>query len=219
MKAFSTPGIMLSLLATLLLMCSCSKGTTGTANAATEGRQAKRTDMDKKPRTMMLAVGETAFTVSLAENETARELAMIAGIDCRDFAMQMFSAGSDLSSKSEEELLYQDYKKFEFKDMKIGIGQITSVNAQELGAIRERMEPFLRRTMETKGLDMLFFMLTDIIEESTQLLFYGEKAGELVKEAFPDAVIDGCCAKVTNMVSRKKQVVPALMAVINRPDV
>ena len=66
---------MLPLLATILLMCSCSKGTTGTANAATEGRQAKRTDMDKKPRTMMLAVGETAFTVSLAENETARELA------------------------------------------------------------------------------------------------------------------------------------------------
>ena len=158
-------------------------------------------------------------TCTPRDEETARELAMIAGIDCREFAMQMFAAGSDLSSKSEEELLYQDYKKFEFKDMKIGIGQITSVNAQELGRIRERMDPFLRRTMETKGLDMLFFMLTDIIEESTQMLFYGEKAEDLVKDAFPDAVIEGSCAMVTNVVSRKKQVVPALMASINRPDV
>ena len=153
------------------------------------------------------------------DREAAAKLEEIAGIDADRFAMEMFAAGSELSTKSEEEILYQDYKKFDFREMKVGIGQITSVNGPELERLKERMTPFLRQTLKSKGLDMLFFMLTDIIDESTQLLFFGEKAKDLVEEAFPDAEINGECAKVVSLVSRKKQVVPALMSVINRPEI
>lgn len=145
----------------------------------------------------------------------ARALAEIAGIECESYASQMFAAGSDLISKTPEEILYQDYKRFEFGDLNIGIGQITSMNAQELTSIKERLIPVLEKLLGGRETDMVFFMLTNIIEETTELLCYGKGAGQLVEEAFHQNVEDNS-AVLPGVVSRKKQLVPSFMAAINQ---
>ena len=146
-------------------------------------------------------------TCTAMDRVAAADLEKIAGIDCEKFAGEMFAAGSELRNKSPEEIFYQDFKKFEYGDRSLGIGQITSMSEDELTAIKDRMVPFLEKAYKEHGLDMMIFMLTNIMEEATEMLCYGEHSSELVESAFGVKV---------EVVSRKKQVFPALMAALSR---
>ncbi len=152
----------------------------------------------------------TAMDLAAAQN-----LAQVAGIECESYARHMFAAGSDLASRTPEEIFYQDFKQFEFGDWNIGIGQITSMSEEELENIKKRLMPYMKKVFAEHDTDMMFFMLTDILGEKTELLCYGKNADELLEEAFHQSVSDNC-AVLPGIVSRKKQMVPALMAAINR---
>lgn len=154
-------------------------------------------------------------TCTAIDKIAAEELAAIAGIETEAHAKAMFAAGSNLSKKTTEEIFYQDFKKFEFGDWNIGIGQITSMSMEELETIKQRLMPYMEKVFAEHDTDMMFFMLTDIIEESTELLCYGKGADELVEEAFHQKVTNNC-APLPGVVSRKKQLVPSFMAAINR---
>ena len=155
-------------------------------------------------------------TCTAVDRMAAEALSKIADISCVDFARQMFAAGSDLSSKAPEEIFYQDFKKFEFGEQRMGISQITSMSADELGQIREKMMPFLEKVYKSHELDILLFMLTNIMDESTEMLCYGDHAAALVEDAFPSVKVQDHAARVPSVVSRKKQVVPALMSAISK---
>ena len=157
-------------------------------------------------------------TCTEMDRAAARALAGIAGIVCEDFAREMFAAGSDLRGKTPEEIFYQDFKKFEIGGKNLGIGQITSMSQKELDEIKARMVPFLEKAYKEHGLEMMIFMLTNIIEESTEMLCYGENSSELVEEAFPPVKVVNNAATVPAVVSRKKQVVPALISAMNRSN-
>lgn len=144
----------------------------------------------------------------------ANMLAQIAGIECESYAKKMFAAGSDLESKTPEEIFYQDFKKFEIGDLNIGIGQITSMSGDELNEIKKRLFPFVSKVYNTQEMDILCFMLTNIVEESTELICYGKDAEEVVKEAFHQKLEDHCVV-VPGVVSRKKQLIPSFMMAIS----
>lgn len=92
----------------------------------------------------------------------------IAGIECESYAREMFAAGSDLQARTPEEIFYQDFKQFEFGDWNIGIGQITSMSSEELGHIKQRLMPYMEQVFAKHDADMVFFMLTDILSESSE---------------------------------------------------
>lgn len=154
-------------------------------------------------------------TCTALDVNAAQTLAEIAGIECERYAREMFAAGSNLGSKTPEEILYQDFKQFEFGDRNIGIGQVTSMSQDELDEIKKRLAPCIQKVYEMKEMDMIYFMLTNIIDESTELLCYGKDTEELVHEAFHQKVIGGS-ALLPGVVSRKKQLVPSFMAAIGR---
>ena len=161
------------------------------------------------------APAESGLVPTWAE-AAGMKLAETAGIQCEDFARKMFAAGSSLRGRTPEEIFYQDFKTFDIGDHKLGIGQVTSMSQGELGEIKSRMGPFLEKACREHGLDMILFMLTNIIEESTEMLCYGQDCAELVESAFPPAKVADNAAVVPGVVSRKKQVVPALMWAISR---
>ena len=154
-------------------------------------------------------------TCTAMDRVAAADLEKIAGIDCEKFAGEMFAAGSELRNKSPEEIFYQDFKKFEYGDRSLGIGQITSMSEDELTAIKDRMVPFLEKAYKEHGLDMMIFMLTNIMEEATEMLCYGEHSSELVESAF-GVKVENNATIVPAVVSRKKQVFPALMSALSR---
>ena len=150
-------------------------------------------------------------TCTLSDKMAAGALALIAGINIEQFAKEMFKAGSNLKDKSPEEIFYQDYKKFIAEDeINFGVGQISSMDSDELAEIKERLVPFMVSECGRHGVTRVFFMLTNIIEESTELLYYGEGSEEMARIAFNMEPKDGVF-DLKGVVSRKKQLIPALM--------
>lgn len=157
-------------------------------------------------------------TCTAVDEMAARALADIAGIDIEKYAMEMFGAGSNLKDKSDEEIFYQDFKRFTSGKVTIGVGQITSLNGDELDRLKGRMEAFMEKALENNGLDMIFFMLTNILTETTHLICEGQGALQLAGKAFHKDIElleeEGLKEPVLclpGVVSRKKQLIPELM--------
>lgn len=151
-------------------------------------------------------------TCTALDRAAAERLAEIAGINVEEYAQEMFAAGSDLDNKQPEEIFYQDFKKFTVGDSSFGVGQINSMNSDELRALKEKLLPFIENV--DAGVDAKFFMLTDILAESTEMLFFGKRAKQMIEEAFfvrtEDIKEEHSCI-LRHIVSRKKQVIPAIV--------
>lgn len=156
-------------------------------------------------------------TCTEIDKVAALALAGTAGIDIDKYAAEMFAAGSNLKGKSDEEIFYQDFKRFSAGKVSFGVGQISSLNEEELTQLKERMLPYLRKAHAEHGVDMLFFMLTNILTESTELLCEGVGAEALIVNAFhvdvEEELADAkeCVVELPGVVSRKKQLIPAIM--------
>lgn len=153
-------------------------------------------------------------TCTAMDRSAAEALAKIAEVDVTEFAGEMFEAGSDLKSKSAEEIFYQDFKKFSAGNVTFGVGQINSLNALGLEELKERLIPYMEKTYKEMGMDMVFFMLTNIIRESTEVLYIGNNAENLLENAF-HAKSKERGFVLNDVVSRKKQLIPAIVAALN----
>ena len=149
-------------------------------------------------------------TCTIHDKMAAGALALIADIEIESFAKEMFHAGSSLKDKSSEEIFYQDYKKFISGEQTFGVGQISSMEAEELGRIKEKLIPFMKSEYGRNGVSSVYLMLSNILEESTELIFYGENCDNLLEEAF-HVKAQNRSVILPGVVSRKKQLIPALM--------
>ena len=155
-------------------------------------------------------------TCTPKDKEAAIALAKIAGVDYETYAGEMFEAGSNLKSKTDMEIFYQDYKTFTAGSKTFGVAQVTLPHRRQVEEVAERMRPHMEEQRELKGLDYLFFMLTNLMKENTLLLCAGNGAVEIVEAAFPQdeaADVDKTDREMvlTGVVSRKKQLVPKII--------
>ena len=149
-------------------------------------------------------------TCTWIDQITAKELAEIAELNMEELALNMFQAGSNLKGKSAEEICFQDFKQFTVNDVRFGVGQINSMNQDELDEIKGILQPYLERAALRQKLDMIFFMLTNIVEETTELLCSGKNAKEQMLQAF-DLPSDIEEIRLNGVVSRKKQLIPTFV--------
>jgi len=149
-------------------------------------------------------------TCTPIDESVCRELAKIARIDIDAYGVSMLNSGSKLKGKTDEDVFYQDYKEFTIEDYKVGIGQINAFNGAVLSALHERLYAYMKANFEDKN-DLTLFMLTNILTETTELLYIGKDATEVLGRAFKHAEINGESVILTGVVSRKKQVVPKLV--------
>lgn len=149
-------------------------------------------------------------TCTPLDERTAKKLAKVADIDLEQMAQEMFNAGSNLKDKSAEDICFQDFKQFTVNDTIFGVGQITSMSKEELVAIRDMMTEHLPKVLEAHNLNMIYFMLTDILAESTELLCVGTGARGIALSAF-DLSDNVKSLILKGVVSRKKQLIPVLV--------
>ena len=149
-------------------------------------------------------------TCTPLDERTAKKLAKISDIDLEQMAQEMFNAGSNLKGKSAEDICFQDFKQFTVNDTIFGVGQITSMSKEELAAIRDMMTEHLPKVLEAHNLNMIYFMLTDILAESTELLCVGTGARGIALRAF-DLPDNAKSLILKGVVSRKKQLIPVLV--------
>jgi manganese-dependent inorganic pyrophosphatase len=156
-------------------------------------------------------------TCTPVDENIARELAQIAGIDIEEHAMAMFNAGSKLGRKTPDEIFHIDCKAFKVDQTGITVSQVTSVSRRELERVKEKMLPYMESLLPNSGADMLFLMLTNIIDRSTDLLFVGQGAKGTVESAFMKETADNSVI-LEGVVSRKKQVLAPLMTALENAN-
>ena len=154
-------------------------------------------------------------TCTPLDETTARTLAEIVGIEIESLAQEMFNAGSNLKGKTAEEICFLDFKQFTVNDTVFGVGQVNSMSADELKEIKNIVLPHLEKARQNHGLNMIFFMLTNIITESSELLCCGADAREKIISAF-DLREDTEDLMLRGVVSRKKQLVPTLVGALQQ---
>lgn len=155
-------------------------------------------------------------TCTELDKQAAQKLADIAEIDMEQHANEMFRAGSNFQSKTAEEICYQDFKTFAAGDVLFGVSQISAMSREELDEVKTRVLPYQQTIMEERKLNMVFIMLTDILNESTELLCIGKGADEAVEKAFYKQKINDSF-RLRGVVSRKKQLIPELLEAIANP--
>lgn len=154
-------------------------------------------------------------TCTAVDEKVAKKLAKIAGIHMEEMASEMFKAGSSLKGKTAEEICFQDFKQFTVNDVVFGVGQINSMNREELQEIKEVLKPHLQKVLQSHNLQMVYFMLTDILGESTELICCGTNAREYIVDAYDlDEDTDRIILK--GVVSRKKQLIPTLVGALQQ---
>ncbi len=154
-------------------------------------------------------------TCTETDRLAAEHLAKLAGIDVEEFSNEMFRAGSNLKNKTPEEIFLQDFKKFSANDVTFGVGQINVMHQDDLESIKKMMEEYLPEAYQKQGVQMLFFMLTNIVMERTELLCVGANAKRLIEETFEVVQHNGVYL-LRGVVSRKKQLLPALVEALQQ---
>ena len=154
-------------------------------------------------------------TCTSSDKMAAGALALIAGINIEEHAKEMFTAGSNLKGKTTEVIFYQDFKRFTSDKVNFGVGQISSMNAEELEDLKQRLIPFMQHECGKNGISMVFFMLTNLLEESSEVICYGEGSCRLVEESFGVKEAQGGYV-LQGVVSRKKQLIPAFIGTLQQ---
>ena len=147
------------------------------------------------------------------DEAAAKALAALAGEDIQSYAEQMFEAGADLTGRTAEDVFSSDFKAFSRGDVKFGVGQSTYMTDKSRAAAEALVQPFLPEASRREGLPLIFYMFTDMKTQSTDLMFYGHDAEGIIRDAF-HVEPEGCMAKLPGVVSRKKQLIPPLLAAL-----
>lgn len=178
-------------------------------------------EIDKSTATLLCAaiISDTLIfkspTCTEDDVEAGRKLAEIAEIDPEQFGKEMFKAGSNLSAKTPKEIMYQDFKRFTVNEVSIGVGQVNSMSEDEIKELKKKLMPYIENAVAEGGNNMAYLMLTNIMTESSEVLCAGKNAAETLAGAFNVDIVDNCVI-LKGVVSRKKQLFPAIMEALQQ---
>lgn len=152
-------------------------------------------------------------TCTPVDTKIAKKLAEIAGVGIQEFAMEMFKAGTSLVGKTVDEIFNQDFKKFSFDNLQVGVAQVNSMDIEGFLPYKKDMLDYMNKFAEDNNLEFTLLLLTDIINANSEI-FVGGPRPELVEKAF-NVQLTECQGTLVGVISRKKQVVPAITAVMS----
>jgi len=147
-------------------------------------------------------------TTTQEDKDVAAVLAKIAGIDdMTKFGIDVKKAKANIADKSIKDVIFADYKNFDFAGKKVGIGQTEVVDLTDVYNRASEVTKFLNDLKAKEGYEMVIFVATDIIKEGSELYFAGDKAK--IEKAF-NTKVEGASVYIPGLMSRKKQVVPVV---------
>lgn len=147
-------------------------------------------------------------TTTIRDREIANELATIAQLNLNEIAKEMFSAVATLQGRSLSEILYNDFKEYNIDGKRIAIGQINIAEEEEVKEIKTDFIDYMYKINEINKFDLLMMCFTNVEGTGSNLVFIGHISW-MVDEVFKDDIMDDMYF-VDGIISRKKQIIPAL---------
>ena len=151
-------------------------------------------------------------TCTPVDENAAKRLAKIAGVDIEEFSTEMFEAGEKLDGKTPEEVFLQDFKVFMCGDIRFGVAQGSYMTRKNLQAAQALLQPYLEEARNKQNVEDLYMLLTDVPKEESVVICTGRYAAEVLSDGFEiQPAADGSWT-LPGVVSRKKQFIPAMMS-------
>lgn len=164
----------------------------------------------------ILLAGIISDTLNFGSPTTTKEdkaaveyLNKFARIDLEDLAIEMFKAKSDISGIDTKELIGKDYKVFDMKGKKVGIGVWETVLPE---VILERGQEILEELKSKKQSDsvaLIYFAAVDILNNKSTLFVVGDEEKIVAEKAF-GVKVENSLVELIGVVSRKSQIAPPI---------
>ena len=151
-------------------------------------------------------------TCTPVDENTAKRLAKIAGVDIEEFSTEMFEAGEKLDGKTPEEVFLQDFKVFMCGDIRFGVAQGSYMTRKNLQAAQALLQPYLEEARNKQNVEDLYMLLTDVPKEESVVICTGRYAAEVFSNGFESRPAADGSWTLPGVVSRKKQFIPAMMS-------
>ena len=152
-------------------------------------------------------------TTTEIDRTALNELSRIAEVDPEKYGMEMFKAGSSLKGKTKEEILYTDFKNFEVNYQKIGVGQVYTMDIQEFLSEKDSYVQLINKVAVQNDYSIVALFVTDIIKNGSYV-FFNDNSKETLATAFDFSDLDQGFY-LDGVVSRKKQMIPNIMRVLD----
>ena len=147
-------------------------------------------------------------TCTQEDIDAAEALKSIADVDLESYGLEMLKAGASTTDKTASELLNMDAKSFNMGDYITRIGQVNTVDIDEVFQRQEELEKAMLEVSTNEKYDLFVLLVTDIINSDSKILVVGAEKDK-VGNAF-NVKLDNNTAFLPGVVSRKKQVVPQI---------
>jgi manganese-dependent inorganic pyrophosphatase len=147
-------------------------------------------------------------TCTPADKAACAELAKVAGVsDMNELFMEMLKAKSAVDGIPAKDLLFRDYKDFDMKGSKVGVGQLELATLDQVAAIRGDLMKEMEK-VKADGRHSVLLMLTDVVKEGTDLVVLSDDPS-IIEKAFNSKLANNSMW-IPGMMSRKKQTIPNL---------
>ena len=152
-------------------------------------------------------------TTHSTDPAVAADLAEIAGVNLEEYGLALLKAGTNLATKSAEELIDIDAKSFELNGNQVRVAQVNTVDINEVLERRAEIEAAMTAAIQANGYSDFVLMITDILNSNSEILALGANMDKV--EAAFNFKLENNHAFLAGAVSRKKQVVPQLTESFN----
>lgn len=149
-------------------------------------------------------------TTSINDKKALKELNKIAKLNLKSFTKDLFAAKSSLEGIATRDIVSKDYKNFEMGKSKVGIGVWETTNPESVKSKKSDLMMALMAKKEAEKLDLVFFLIVDILKENSIMYVLSESEKTLAEKVFK-VKAENNEIFLKGIVSRKKQVVPPLM--------
>ena len=142
-----------------------------------------------------------------------KELSSLANVDYEKYGMEMLKAGASLKGKTKDEILFMDFKNFTIDGKKVGIGQVVTLNIEEIDSEKKEYIELINKEAQNNEYYVIALFATDIIKNGSYI-YYNDTAKEILDNSFGVNITQG--TYLDNIVSRKKQIIPNIISAIEK---
>lgn len=153
-------------------------------------------------------------TTTEIDKVIVKDLAEIANVNYEEYGLEMLKAGSSLKGKTKEEILYSDFKNFTINDKKVGVGQITTFNIDEIMNEKDEYIELINNIAKNNDYHIVALFATDILTNGSYI-FYNDDASDILDNSFNTPNIKQGYY-LEGIVSRKKQIIPNIIDALEK---
>jgi len=151
-------------------------------------------------------------TTTEIDRTVAKELARIACVKLEGYGLEMLSSGVSIEGVSAHDIIYKDFKTYTVNDYKMAIGQVFTTDIEIFKKRTQELLDELNRIQAAYNYKFAALYVTNFLNNKSYVL-YADNSKEILRNAYG---LDNITEWVElNVVSRKQQMVPNIMSVLD----